>query len=156
MKLKHFLLCVLCSVAMVSVSTAASLRTAKIFSDHMVLQQQSNAPIWGWAEPNAKVTVKPSWGGTYSTKAADDGAWRVAVATPEYDGPHTLKIACGKEKIELSDIMIGEVWVCSGQSNMEMPIKGFIGSNQPVNGSVEACMEAINRGDRIRIFTVRV
>ena len=154
MKLKHFILCVLCSVAMVSVSTAASLRTAKIFSDHMVLQQQCDAPIGGWAEPQAKVTIKPSWGGSYTAKAAEDGSWRVAVKTPVYGGPHSLKIICGKEKIELNDIYIGEVWVCSGQSNMEMPVKGFIGSNQPVNGSVEACMEAINYGDRIRIFTV--
>ncbi len=120
----------------------------------MVLQQQSNAPVWGWAEPGAKVSVKPSWGGSYSVKAAEDGSWRVEIKTPEYGGPHALKIACGKEQIELKDLLIGEVWVCSGQSNMEMPIKGFVGNNQPVNGSVETCMESINYGDRIRIFTV--
>ncbi|MBO5234437.1 MAG: sialate O-acetylesterase [Alistipes sp.] len=154
MKLKQLLLVAVCTLVSLTVFAARPLQTAKIFTDHMVLQQQCDAPVWGWAEPNAKVTVKPSWGGSYSTKVADDGSWRVAVATPEYGGPHTLKIACGKEKIELKDVYIGEVWVCSGQSNMEMPIKGFIGSNQPVNGSVEACMEAINYGNRIRIFTV--
>ena len=154
MKLKQIIVGAVCLLTSLSTFAATPLRTAKIFTDHMVLQQQSEAPVWGWGEPGSKVTVKPSWGGSYSVKAGDDGKWQVAISTPEYGGPHSLKITCGKEKIELNDIMVGEVWVCSGQSNMEMPIKGFIGSNQPVIESVETCIDAINYSDRIRIFTV--
>ena len=155
MRIKHIILSALCVLAPLSLFAKEPLRVAKIFSDHMILQQQSSAPIWGWAEPNAKVVVKASWSSkSYSTKANDDGLWRVSVATPAYGGPHTLKIACGKERIELTDVLIGEVWVCAGQSNMEMPIEGFVRYNQPCEASVETSLEAMNYGDRIRIFTV--
>ena len=155
MKLKQILVAILLFMAPMSAVGAESLRLAKIFSDCMVLQQQSNAPIWGWTKPAAKVVVKPSWSSrSYTVKADNKGAWRIAVETPSYGGPYSIKVSCGKERLELKDVLIGEVWVCSGQSNMEMPISGFVRYNQPVDESLETCIDAINYGDRIRIFNV--
>lgn len=155
MKIKIFILCALCALFSISASAAETLRVARIFSDHMVLQQQSAAPIWGWAEPNAKIVVKSSWDShSYTTKATADGSWRVKVQTPSHGGPHSVKITCGREKIEFTDVYIGEVWICSGQSNMEMPVSGFLQYSQPVEESLETCLAAENYGDRIRIFGV--
>ena len=155
MKLKQIILALLIFVAPLTAVGVESLRLAKIFSDCMVLQQQTSAPIWGWAKPLAKVSVKTSWNSrSYTVKANKDGAWRIAVETPSYGGPYSIKVSCGKENLELKDVLIGEVWVCSGQSNMEMPISGFVRYNQPVNESLESCTKAINYGDRIRMFTV--
>ena len=145
MKLKQILVAILLFVAPMSAVGAESLRLAKIFSDCMVLQQQTDAPIWGWAKPSAKVVVKPSWSSrSYTVKADNNGAWRIAVETPSYGGPYSVKVLCGKESVELKDVLIGEVWVCSGQSNMEMPISGFVRYNQPVEESLDTCIDARN------------
>ena len=155
MKLKKLILCSLCVILTLPALSAESLRVAKIFSDYMVLQQQSSAPIWGWAAPDSKVVVKSSWDSqTYTATSDAKGAWRVAVKTPSHGGPYSLKIRCGREQIELKDIFIGEVWVCSGQSNMEMPVSGFLHYSQPVEESLETCLAAENYSDRIRIFKV--
>ena len=83
MKLKQILLALLIFVAPLTAVGAESLRLAKIFSDCMVLQQQTSAPIWGWAKPSAKVSIKTSWNSrSYTVKANEDGAWRIAVETP--------------------------------------------------------------------------
>ena len=114
------LLVFLCSVLAVS----AKVKMQPMFSDNMVLQQQTNAPIWGEASPNAKVTVTTSWDGKkYSVKADEKGAWKVDVATPKAGGPFTVTISDGKPVV-LQNVMIGEVWLCTGQSNMEMPVVG--------------------------------
>ena len=154
MKLRHFIFVSICLLMSTSLFASTPLRVAKIFTDHMIFQQQTAAPMWGWAEPGSKVVVKPSWGGSYATKANVDGEWRVEVETPVYGGPHSVKVVCGKETLELRDVMVGEVWICAGQPNMEMPLKGFIQYNQPTEESVETCLNAVNYGDRIRIFTV--
>ena len=155
MRLKTFVLCAICTIIPAFWLHAEPLTLAKIFSDHMIFQQQTSASVWGWAEPNAKVVVKPSWDNhKYSTKTNNKGEWRVAINTPTYGGPYSLKISSGKESVELKDVLIGEVWVCSGQSNMEMAVEGFVRFNQPCDESVETCIDAINYGDKIRIFTV--
>lgn len=82
-----------------------------------MLQQKTGAPIWGWATPGEKVTVEGSWGEEETAIADEDGKWMVALQTPSYGGPYGLSIE-GKNRIELSDVMIGEVWLCAGQSNM--------------------------------------
>ena len=155
MMIRTFILCVVCTLAPLFSLMAEPLKVAKIFSDNMVLQQQSNAPIWGWAEPNAKVVVKASWASkAYTAKADAEGAWQVEVATPAYGGPYIVNVSSGKEHVELKDVLIGEVWICSGQSNMEMPISGYVRYSQPVEKSVETCLDALKYGDKIRIFTV--
>ena len=114
-------------------------RLPAILSDNMVLQQQTEAPVWGKAAPGKKVSVKASWGASASAVAGSDSLWSVRLKTPSAGGPYTLKISDG-QPVTLSDVLIGEVWFCSGQSNMEMPVKGF--NRQPVEGSLDVILAA--------------
>ena len=102
----------------------AEVKPADLFTDHMVLQQKTTLEIWGTATPSKKVTLTTSWdGATYSDTAGADGGWKVEVTTPSYGGPYTISIAEGRKKpLVLSDILIGEVWLCGGQSNMQMKV----------------------------------
>jgi len=113
------LICINCT------ATKASIVLPSVFSDNMVLQQKTNAAIWGKADPNKMIQVSTTWSKqTYSAKADKQGNWKVKVATPSYGGPYVITIA-GDHKINLKNVMIGEVWICSGQSNMEMPVVGW-------------------------------
>jgi sialate O-acetylesterase len=128
----------------------AEVKLPAIFGDNMVLQQQTDAAIWGKAAASANVSVRTSWNGkSYSSRADKDGNWKVKVATPSAGGPYTVTISDGKP-VTLKNVMIGEVWICSGQSNMEMPMKGFW--NQPITGSNELIATSANQN--IRMFTV--
>ncbi len=96
-----------------------------LFSDNMVIQQQTDAPIWGQAKAGKKVTVTASWDGTTVTATADaQGRWRTALHTPAAGGPYTITVSDG-QSVTLRNVMVGEVWLCSGQSNMEMPVEGW-------------------------------
>lgn len=99
-----------------------------ILNGEIVLQQQTNARIWGKASPGKDVSVNTSWNNaTYTVKAGSDSLWAVKVATPEASfTPYSVTISSGKDKISLSDVLIGDVWFCGGQSNMQMPLKGMI------------------------------
>ena len=121
------------------IATGAELRLPDIFSDHMVLQQQSKARIWGNAAPGARVEAVGSWApeSPISAKAGKDGRWRLEIPTGEAGfEPQTLRLASGRDTVTISDILIGEVWFASGQSNMEMPLRGFW--TQPVEGAAQA------------------
>ncbi|MDX1946489.1 MAG: sialate O-acetylesterase [Pirellulaceae bacterium] len=108
------------AVVLAASAAWADVKLPKIFGDHMVLQQKTQAPVWGWAEPNEEVTV--SLGDEKaSTKAGADGKWSVKIATPAAGGPHELKVK-GKNEVTLKDVLIGEVWIASGQSNMEWTV----------------------------------
>ena len=105
----------------VSALTHADIRLPKILADNMVLQRNKSLIFWGWADPNEKVTVqfnKQSKAG----KADKTGKWKIALAAESAGGPYQLIIK-GKNTITLSNILVGEVWVCSGQSNMEWPLR---------------------------------
>ena len=96
-----------------------------MFSDNMVLQQQTDAPIWGESKPGKKVEIVTSWNGEKYTAEADSlGKWNVKVKTPAAGGPYSIIISDGKP-VMLKNVMIGEVWLCSGQSNMEMQVEGW-------------------------------
>ena len=113
----------------------AEVKLPAIFGDNMVLQQQTEAAIWGKAAVNSTVKVTTSWNNkSYTARADKDGNWKLKVSTPVAGGPYNVTISDGKAVI-LNNVMVGEVWVCSGQSNMEMPMKGY--NNQPVTGSNE-------------------
>jgi sialate O-acetylesterase len=123
-----------------------------VIGSHMVLQQQSVAPIWGWAVAGETVSVKASWDSqAVSTVAGADGKWMVKVKTPAAGGPYTIEIS-GKKKTVLEDILIGEVWVCSGQSNMEMPVRGWPEWGGPIDNSAAEIAGA--NYPNIRLFTV--
>ena len=110
------------------------------FGDNMVLQQQTKARFWGKASPGKQVIITPSWSSESITTTADSaGCWQANVPTPAAGGPYTIDLSDG-EHLTLRDVLIGEVWLCSGQSNMEMPMSGF--TNQPVMKSTEVIVRA--------------
>ncbi|MBS1512897.1 MAG: sialate O-acetylesterase [Bacteroidetes bacterium] len=120
------------------------------FSDGMILQQQTNAALWGWAKANGKVMVNTSWNKkSYNAIADAHGKWNIKVATPAAGGPYSITVSDG-ETVTIKNILIGEVWLCSGQSNMEMPMKGF--KDQPIYSSNDAIFNSTN--EQIRIYTV--
>lgn len=96
-----------------------------MFSDNMVLQQRTDAPVWGKATPNSTVMIVPSWNRKeYSVRADASGTWKTTIETPAAGGPYDITITA-VNSITLRNVMIGEVWICSGQSNMEMPLTGW-------------------------------
>ncbi len=95
----------------------SQVKLPKLISDGMVLQKDAKIPIWGWASPNEKVTVIFN-GKKHRTKANAKGEWNLKLPKMKAGGPYTIKIS-GKNYIEIKDILIGDVWLCSGQSNME-------------------------------------
>lgn len=101
-------------------SAAADVRLARIFSDHAVLQQRKPVPIWGTASPGEKVTVEFR-GQKVNTVANDDGEWHVTLKPMSAGGPFQMTVRANNT-IVLHDVLVGEVWICSGQSNMEWPV----------------------------------
>lgn len=103
----------------------AKVTLPSFFTDNMVLQQKSSVPLWGQADADSKVKITTSWDKkNYTAQTAADGSWSVNLKTPSYGGPYTITIDNGEKRV-LKDILIGEVWLCSGQSNMEMPLEGW-------------------------------
>jgi sialate O-acetylesterase len=108
---------------MLVVEVQAAVKLPAVIGDKMVLQQQTKVPVWGTAEPGEQVSVKGSWQQLgVSTTADKNGRWKVKVKTPPAGGPYSLAVN-GKNSIILKDILAGEVWLCSGQSNMEMKVR---------------------------------
>lgn len=136
-----FLFFLLCSFRI-----PADVTLPSILSDRMVLQQRTEVSIWGWADPGETVTVRADWpkGGAVTSVADAEGRWQVKLATPQAGGPYTLRVR-GHNEIIIRDILMGEVWLGSGQSNMEMRLS-----------STENASEAIAAADypNIRLFTV--
>ena len=123
-----------------------------VIGDNMVLQRDSEVKLWGTAEPGKKVTVSTSWSKEKTVvKAGDDGKWTVSVKTAGAGGPFEITFNDG-DILTLKNILLGEVWFCSGQSNMEMPIKGF--NNQSVEGVADVIIGA-RPETPIRMCTVR-
>lgn len=102
-------------------SAFAQIRLARLFSDHVVLQRQKPVPVWGWAKAGEKVTVTLA-GQTQNVKADNEGKWMVKFTPLEAGGPHTMTVTAKSGKAAVNDILIGEVWLCSGQSNMEFSV----------------------------------
>lgn len=96
-----------------------NLKLPSVFSDHMVLQQKTSACIWGWAEAKQKVSIAVSWSHSpISVHANEAGKWLADIRTPPGGGPYEIEIATADEALILRDVLVGEVWLCSGQSNM--------------------------------------
>ena len=112
--------------ALTAVSAGAKVELTPLFTDNMVLQQNTQAPVWGKAAPGASVKVTASWNNrTYTALAAADGRWEVRIPTPKGSfKKYTLTISDG-EPVTLSNVLVGEVWLASGQSNMQMPMESW-------------------------------
>ena len=103
-------------------SSFAQLKLARLFSDHVVLQRQKQIPVWGWAKPKETVTVTLA-GQTQKAKADASGKCMVRFNPLEAGGPHQMNASGSSGKVSVEDILIGEVWLCSGQSNMEFKVQ---------------------------------
>lgn len=129
----------------------AEVKLPAVLGDNMVLQRDSQVNLWGWAKPRKVVKIKTSWNRKrYRVRADADGKWLVKVVTTGAGGPYSITFSDGK-KTRLENILLGEVWICSGQSNMEMPVQGFLG--QPCLHATETMRQARLYPD-IRLFTV--
>lgn len=131
--MKHKLLLSIAALALLSQSTQAKVRLPHLLGDGMILQQDTDVRLWGWDAPGTKVTVTTSWSDqAVTTKTGKDGKFLVTVRTPKASyTPLSVTFDDG-DRTTLSNVLSGEVWVCAGQSNMEMPVRGF--SNCPVEG----------------------
>ena len=141
------------AAALVFSSMSATISLPKILGSNMVLQQNSDVNLWGTARPHTAVRVTVSWASDIVLTTSDsDGHWAAKVRTPHASfEPQTVVISDGDD-LTLSNILIGDVWICSGQSNMEMPVKGF--NNQPVEGSIDYILEAKDYENKIHMFKV--
>ena len=151
--LKSILAIVVAGTAATATSEA-KVELPQILSDHLVLQQKSQANLWGKAAPSSKVTVKASWGTEeYSVKSDREGNWKLAVQTPAAGyTAYSITIADKDGAVTLSDVLVGEVWLCGGQSNMEMPLNGFW--HCPVEGSLEEVALSGQFRDKIRLVKI--
>ena len=116
-----------------SLNLQAEVKLPAVHSDNMVLQQQDDARFWGWATPGEQVEVAGSWDepSSVTVTAGDDGKWKTSLKTPKAGGPYTITVK-GSNTISLKNVLIGEVWVCSGQSNMEFRLPHATDGEQEV------------------------
>ena len=121
---RHTTLCCLATVFLCTLPAAAELKLPAIFSDHMVLQRDIPVPVWGWSNPGDTVTVTFA-GQSKTAKAVKDGTWRItldALKTSTKAQTLAVQSKMGKGELEITDVLVGEVWLCSGQSNMAMSV----------------------------------
>lgn len=131
------------ALAVVALGAQAKVRLPHVIGDNMVLQQQTEARLWGWAKPRTTVKVTTSWSAdAVEAKADKDGKWLVRVKTPKASMESQKITFSDGEELTIGNVLIGEVWVCAGQSNMEMPVKGF--GNCPVDGYNQHVLDAVN------------
>jgi sialate O-acetylesterase len=128
---------------LISFASKAEVMLPKIFSPNMVLQQGIEIPVWGWADSGERIRVTFN-NETVRTRADEEGNWMVKLPVQEYGGPYTLTIN-GKNTVEYTNVMVGEVWIASGQSNMEMRV------DQSNNAEEEMAAASY---PSIRLFTV--
>ncbi len=124
-------------------NTYAEVKPARIFGSNMVLQQGIENTIWGWADKKEKIRVSIN-GSELKTVTDKNGKWMVKLPAMEYGGPYTLTIT-GKNKIEFTNVMVGEVWICSGQSNMEFRVSEAFNAEEEISNA---------NYPAIRLFTV--
>ena len=144
-------LSIILMAALLATAADAKVTLPKMFGNGMVMQRESDANLWGSAKSNSIVKITTSWNNKkYSVKADANGKWKATVKTTEAGGPYTITFNDG-EKTSLSNILLGDLWLCAGQSNMEMPMKGF--KNQPVGNAVEDILHSTD--SQLRLFTVK-
>lgn len=122
-----------------------------LFSDHMVLQQQENVAIWGTAPKGTEIEINTGWGKIEKSVSDSYGRWVMRIETPAAGGPYDITISSKTNTLIVKDVMIGEVWIASGQSNMSMPLKGWPPTDPIMNSEDE-----ISRANypNIRMFNV--
>ena len=131
LKIFHFSVLII----FISIQCGATIKLPSIISEGMVLQRNSEVTIWGWADPGEQIKITAGWSSNiFEITTSAEGYWSVKIPTPEAGGPYTLNFK-GYNELEVRDILLGEVWLCSGQSNMEMSVDWGIN-----NGEEEAAL----------------
>ena len=138
-------------LALISCQSHSNLKLPSLIGDNMLLQQKTTAKIWGKANPGSKISVSASWKSGGQAIAGKDGKWLVNITTPEAGGPYTLSVSAGDTAITIKNVLIGEVWFCSGQSNMEMPVAGWPPVDTIMHSAVTISSASI---PEIRLFNV--
>jgi len=127
------------------------LKLPTIFSNNMIMQQESVVSIWGWSKPNSKVSINVSWNKKkYKTKSNNSGEWLLKILTPKAGKVHKISIDTNTDLIHITNVLMGEIWIASGQSNMQMNLNGY--NNEPIIGANDAI--ANSKNSQIRFFTV--
>ncbi len=134
-----------------AVCTKAQTKLPIFFSDSMILQQQTQAAIWGTDFANTPISVTGSWGASNNTRTDSSGKWKLKIQTPSAGGPYTVTVR-GSREIIFRNVLIGEVWLCSGQSNMEMPMKGYTSATPPQLVDSSAFFIANSLNSNLRVF----
>ena len=117
--------------------TSQDLKLPSIISDNMILQQDSDVSFWGWSKSNSQVLINVSWNKkTFKVKSDSKGKWLLKVKTPKSGKSHQVSFQSNSKRVVISNILMGEVWVASGQSNMQMNLDGY--RNEPVFGANDA------------------
>lgn len=112
-------------------------RLAQLIADNMVLQQQHDVPVWGRGTPGTEIKIQASWGVVRVTRVNADSTWMLKLRTPRAGGPYRLIIDHDDASLAIANVLIGEVWLCSGQSNMEMPLGGWPPKDTILNAAQE-------------------
>lgn len=122
-------------ISLLAIQTAfADVRVSHVFGSHMVLQRRKPVPVWGWADAGEKVTVTFNRQ-TKTAKAGKDGKWKVVLDPMEAGGPYQLSVAGKKNTVAFDDVLLGEVWVCSGQSNMEWQLQSSTNAKEEIKAA---------------------
>lgn len=133
---------------------SAQLKLSSLFTDNMVLQRDTSVSVWGWGIPGEKVCVTASWNEkSFSTVVSEDGTWSLKVVTDDAGGPYEINVHSKDEHIRITELMLGEVWICSGQSNMVMKMTGYTG--QPVENALQYVLESPGYAESVRIFNIK-
>jgi sialate O-acetylesterase len=143
---RHLTILTLCSLtAAFSPAARADIRLPSIIGDNMVLQGDDTVRIWGWADPNEEIAVNVSWRpSAWKIQAGDNGKWMFKMLAPEAGGPYEMTLK-GKNTITLKNILVGEVWIGSGQSNMQMAVRSAANAEQEIAAATYP---------KIRLFSV--
>ena len=158
------LICIICIICGFAATGKSEIKLPQFFSDNMVLQQQAECNIWGKGDKGKTVVIITSWDKkSYSAPVDQNGDFSVKIQTPKAGGPYDITFAIAPSNsssrhsaglgraFTLHNILIGEVWICAGQSNMEMQMKGF--KQQPVEGTTEELLRC--KDTNLRLFTVK-
>lgn len=150
MKTKHLLALLL--LALLPLPLTAGIRLPAVIGDNMVLQQQADVLLWGEASPRCNITLEPSWSqSVYTTRTDDDGNWKITLPTIAAGGPYEIAITAGNDTKTLKNVLLGEVWLCGGQSNMDVSFRGL--ANQPVADAADEILDSAYPD--LRLFRVK-
>jgi len=139
-------------LTLIGCQSHSNLKLPSLIGDNMLLQQKTAAKIWGKANPGHKINVSASWNSNEQAIAGKDGRWSVNLTTPEAGGPYTITISGNDTTINVKNVLIGEVWFCSGQSNMEMQLSGWPPANPIMHSAGTIASSSI---PKIRLFNVQ-